>query len=275
MTKCVSFFFSCFFAFCAFRIIHVQRSIFYRIGIAPMIGEHEYLSVDAPFVSSGYFGSSNLVYAQPIPEQIASSRNTLNPFGASRILHEKSQPRLYSSFGLQQSRNQLLNNQMGSYFPTSEGLAKYLSTPSAHLSTAGLAMSAIKPCEGYGPISTPTPFLDGADECFVPMSTMKKCMLGENGRRLPSVLKKALPLPPEDIRSVPHVRLNRVDSPPVVSVGMVDLDGIPTPWSRSPRPVSSKKEACDQIRESMRQDFDEIELFIQQAFTKEDNDYMS
>ena len=110
--------------------------------------------------------------------------------------------------------------------------------------------------------------------------TMKKQVLGKNGKRLPSVLKKALPLPPEDIRSVPHVRLNRVESPPVVSIGMSDICGIPIPWTQSPdvaqmmaaeSRIATDKQVvslADEVREVMRQDFDNIEVFIEQAFSR-------
>lgn len=112
------------------------------------------------------------------------------------------------------------------------------------------------------------------------VSDLKRRPLGTDGNRLPSVMKRALPLPPEDVRSVPHMRLNnRPESPPVVSVGMVDSEGVPVPWSKTPELLgivsgSSKSllkdmkpsSKADEVRDRMRTDFDNIELFIEEAF---------
>jgi hypothetical protein len=61
---------------------------------------------------------------------------------------------------------------------------------------------------------------------------------------------------------------------------MVDGDGVPIPWSKTPELVpvvaASSRELvkehtdpislADEVREKMRQDFDSIEAFIDQAF---------
>lgn len=113
---------------------------------------------------------------------------------------------------------------------------------------------------------------------------MSRPSLDKDGNRLPSVLKKALPLPPEDIRSVPHVRspspTDPGQSPPVVSIGMSDGHGVPIPWKQTPEMTAwiaastkdlSKKPGylAEQIREAMRADFDSLENFIETAFTGE------
>lgn len=229
--------------------------------------QREFLPADAPFVSSAIFQSRKFAF----PE--LSSMKLPVAYADMGVLSEKPQFRLYSSNALKQSRNHLQSNQMHPFLPTSQTLARFLSTPSEHLSPAEIFQSSSKKSQypEYSPIATP------GLESDQPYTTMKKGILDDTGKRLPSVLKKALPLPPEDIRSVPHIRTKRTESPPVVSIGMTDLRGIPTPWTqavdieqasdcrvRMDKPVTS---LADEVRETMRQDFDSLEDFIQQAFS--------
>lgn len=168
------------------------------------------------------------------------------------------------------------------YMPSSQGLSRYLSAPSAHLTPSGIWMTHQEVAAAERPRTTgavgSAPF---GSTAALSTGTLKRRVLGPDGQRLPSVVKKSLPLPPEDVRSVPHMRVgSRPGSPPVVTVGMVDGDGVPIPWSKTPELVpvvaASSRELvkehtdpislADEVREKMRQDFDSIEAFIDQAF---------
>jgi hypothetical protein len=173
---------------------------------------------------------------------------------------------------------QILRTQANPYLPTSEGLNRFLSAPNAHLTPAGLFKSHEDEDEVRFMSVTPRrePFDTNAN---IGASRMR---IDNTGKRLPSVLKKALPLPPEDIRSVPHMRLiARLESPPVVSIGMADLEGIPIPWTKTPElitgagttgsvpvatPGISRTPGVEEVRQSMRDDFDNLEHFIEQIF---------
>jgi hypothetical protein len=153
-------------------------------------------------------------------------------------------------------------------FSTNEGLDKYFSVLNNHLKhTERLGQDN---GSSVGTLSGP-----------LQSGSMRKILIGADGRRLPSVVKKAVPLPPEDIRAIPHMRSPpRVDSPPVVSVGMIDTDGIPIPWSRTSEllagmnnapsgPLGPRKSSpsADELRLTIRDDFDALEAFIEQAFS--------
>ena len=151
---------------------------------------------------------------------------------------------------------------------TNEGLDRYFGVLNNHLSPAGLLGSHASPLKT-------NPGSVGQS------GTLKRLLIGPDGQRLPSVAKKPLPLPPEDVRAVPHIRSpTRVGSPPVVSVGRIDNEGIPIPWTRTPEllsfvGVSSKdvgghrksSPSADDLRQTIRDDFDALETFIEQAFS--------
>jgi|LauGreDrversion4_2_1035121.scaffolds.fasta_scaffold99844_2 hypothetical protein len=126
------------------------------------------------------------------------------------------------------------------------------------------------------------------------LTSLKTGNIDSTGRRLPSVLKKPVPLPPEDIRSVPHMRpSNPLGSPPVVSIGMTDFAGVPIPWDKQPELIASALETLniqqtpqtpgirslgspaaygtDDVRKMMREDFDNLELLIEQVFNNQRN----
>ena len=151
---------------------------------------------------------------------------------------------------------------------TNEGLDKYFAVLNNHLhQSERFAFSNTTP---QNPMGSPGQ-----------TGSMRKLLISQDGRRLPSVLKKAVPLPPEDIRAVPHMRSPaRAESPPVVSVGMTDYEGIPVPWTRTPElqsatsnapsgPLGHRKSSpsADELRLTIRDDFDALEAFIEQAFS--------
>jgi hypothetical protein len=161
------------------------------------------------------------------------------------------------------------------YLPSSQGLSRFFAAPSVHLSPAGLWMSKT---EGNVCQADRNP---GVTDGNFATGSLKPRVLDKHGQRLPTVLKKALPLPPEDIRSVPHARLAspRPGTPPVVSIGMSDASGLPVPWSKTPELMVSAQSngdlslrgrpgsLADLVRERIRLDFDNIEIFIEEAFT--------
>jgi hypothetical protein len=223
----------------------------------------EYLPADAPFVTNALFPrlpvTDQLSTIQGSRKLLISAQGT-SILGASGATSTKFEPTYRAS----------------NYYPATKGLLNFLSAPNAHLSPAGIFLSAQG---GDSKFSRPgTSALPGA--VLATGGDLKRRPLGIDGNRLPSVLKKALPLPPEDVRSVPHMRLNsRPNSPPVVSVGMVDGEGVPIPWSKTQGMVglvsgSSKSllkdfktsSKADEVRDRMRNDFDSIEAFIEEAF---------
>lgn len=162
-----------------------------------------------------------------------------------------------------------------------ESLDRFFSAPRLHLAASEIMMSSAAPFSGTRGIS---PYMSSRN-----MLANSRPLLDQNGNRLPSVLKKALPMPPEDIRSVPHVRTpSPMDqAPPVVSIGMSDGEGVPIPWKQTPEMTAwiaastkdlSKKPGylAEQIREAMRSDFENLEKFIEEAFgTSSDRPVMS
>jgi hypothetical protein len=88
-------------------------------------------------------------------------------------------------------------------------------------------------------------------------------------------------MPPEDVRAIPHMRASpRPESPPVVSIGMTDNDGIPVPWRKTPELLHTigttskdlpgprrSSPSLDEVKQAVRDDFDALEAFIEGAFT--------
>jgi hypothetical protein len=169
------------------------------------------------------------------------------------------------------NENQVRDGQLHTGIPYSgdmRGLSNFLAAPTNHLSSSGLFAS-------QAVINKSEPPSSG-----LPTGTFKRLVIGPDGQRLPSVVKKPLPLPPEDVRAIPHMRTpSRPGSPPVVTVGLTDDDGLPIPWRKSPELMavmgqSSKNSlqprksspSAEEIRQSIRDDFDSLEAFIEEAF---------
>lgn len=170
----------------------------------------------------------------------------------------------------------ILNMNSNGIASTPAGLDRFLSGPRQHLTHAEMLLSSgqvIADTRGITPILAGTGYQIGKS----------KPLLDKYGNRLPSVAKKPLPMPAEDIRSVPHVRspspTDSGQSPPVVSIGMSDGEGVPIPWKQTPEMTAwiaastkdlSKKPGylAEQIREAMRADFDSLENFIDAAFSR-------
>ena len=228
----------------------------------------EYLPSDAPFVNNTLFQRTPMIDRNAHSD--GSKKLLISAQGTSILGANQSGYIPDASF-------RQVHSGASQFLPTTHGLSRFLSAPSAHLSPAGMYMSAqggdvkfSRP--GTGALA-PVGLASGGD--------LRRRPLGNDGNRLPSVLKRALPLPPEDVRSVPHMRVNaRPGSPPVVSVGMVDSEGIPVPWSKTPGLIgvvsgSSKSllkdmkssSKADEVRDRMRTDFDSIEAFIEEAFS--------
>ena len=231
----------------------------------------EYLPPDAPYVV-------NELFKQPSPKPRSSPQRMMISSQGSSLLDVSSLKSPAPTIGIRKSQRmlfsgskQLLNTQQNPYLPTSEGLNRFLSAPSGHLTAAGLLKSQ---ADGEDRFTSVTPRREATD---INLLTSSRMRIDSTGKRLPSVLKKPVPLPPEDIRSVPHMRLvSRVESPPVVSIGMADLEGIPIPWTKTPEIMSAafpvatpgviRTPDVEEVRQSMREDFDNLELFIEQVF---------
>ena len=243
----------------------------------------EYLPADAPFIVGTLFQKSPTDEQQP---PLNSSRRLLLSSKGSAVLggphihpnsitfnQTQSNPPSFTQHAPQ------FSNQANPYLPSSQGLSRYFSAPSVHLSPAGMWMSAREDDDYQNVMTSSATPIGSTDQLG---NGMKKRVIARDGQRLPSVLKKALPLPPEDIRSVPHVRAApRPESPPVVSIGMTDMDGIPIPWRQTPdlyaavaassNSLGNERRSgspADEVRDKMRIDFDNIEIFIEQAFSK-------
>lgn len=252
--------------------------------------DREYLPEEAPFVETNLFRRSPSVNSVATPKQ-----RMLSSQGSSLLevssLHS---PSLKVGGPFQQqfllSSKQVLTGQENPYLPSSAVLNRFLAAPSAHLTPARLFESRSN--EGFKPVTPSRPFSNSG-----PLSSMKTGRIDSTGNRLPSVLKKPVPLPPEDIRSVPHMRpSNPQGSPPVVSIGMTDLEGVPIPWDKQPELIAAAVETgniqqspqtpgikslgspgygADDVRRVMREDFDNLELLIEQVFSNQRNNIVT
>lgn len=249
------------------------------------MSDREYLPEDAPFVETSLFKRS------PSPGAVSTpKRHVLSSQGSSLLevssLHTPSLkfPSTTRHPLLMSSKQVLIGNE-NPYLPSSAVLNRFLSAPSAHLTPAGLLQSQTP--GGFSSRTTPRRMGETG-----PLTTLKVGNIDSTGRRLPSVLKKPIPLPPEDIRSVPHMRpSNPLGSPPVVSIGMTDFEGVPIPWDKQPELISAALETLniqqtpqtpgikslgspaaygtDEVRKVMREDFDNLELLIEQVFNNQ------
>jgi len=255
------------------------------------MSQWEYLPQDAPFVQTSFFGKS------PSPKPLKTpKRHVLSSQGSSLLEVSFLQSPSFKLGGtirqpLILSSKQVLAGLENPYLPSSAVLGRFLSAPSAHLTPAGLFQSKAGG-EFTGP-ATPQTFRGSG-----PLSSMKTGRIDSTGKRLPSVLKKPVPLPPEDIRSVPHMRpaSNPLGSPPVVSIGMTDFEGVPIPWDKQPEMIATALETlniqqtpqtpgikslgspaygADDVRRVMREDFDNLELLIEQVFNNQRNNIVT
>ena len=234
----------------------------------------EYLPPDAPLIRDLGFsdhigGSSGGMKFFENDRQASLGRSSTQSAVTS---HSYTRPPLFSQIPLSYQSQAAPNP----YLPSSQGLSRYLAAPSVHLTPAGLWLSKSETNADLRDEPTaPT-------DTRLPSGSLKPRIVNKEGQRLPTVLKKALPLPPEDIRSVPHVRVTspRPETPPVVSIGMSDISGLPVPWSKTPELIvaaqsgtqndlkNNSSSLADYIRERMRLDFDNLEIFIEEAFTR-------
>jgi hypothetical protein len=151
---------------------------------------------------------------------------------------------------------------------SSQNLDKYFSVLQNHLNPTEVSRSVAK--------DFPTHISSSA-----PSGSLKKMLITSDGMRLPTVAKRALPLPPEDCRLIPCLRSQgRVPSPPVVTVGRVDIAGVPLPWSmnagqnvgayavdNTTTRLPPSEMTIDYLRRAVRSEFESIEGFIEQAFS--------
>ena len=256
------------------------------------MSEWEYLPENAPFVETSLFRKS-----PSLNQAVTPKRHVLSSQGSSLLeVSSLQSPSLKLGFTTQQplilSSKKALAAGENPYLPSSAMLGRFLSAPSAHLTPAGLFQST-----GTGEFGIPaTPQPLGVSG---PLTSLKTGRIDSTGRRLPSVLKKPVPLPPEDIRSVPHMRpaSNPLGSPPVVSIGMTDMDGVPIPWDKQPELIATALETlniqqtpqtpgikslgspgaygADDVRRVMREDFDNLELLIEHVFNNQRNNIVT
>lgn len=256
------------------------------------MSEWEYLPENAPFVETSLFRKSPVPNLATTPKQhvLSSQGSSLLEVSSLRSPSLKlggtpRQPVLLSS-------KQILAAAENPYLPSSAMLGRFLSAPSAHLTPAGLFHSSATGDFG----NAVTPQRVGSSG---PLTSLKTGRIDSTGKRLPSVLKKPVPLPPEDIRSVPHMRpaSNPLGSPPVVSIGMTDIDGVPIPWDKQPEIIATALETlniqqtpqtpgikslgspgaygADDVRRVMREDFDNLELLIEHVFNNQRNNIVT
>lgn len=256
------------------------------------MSEWEYLPENAPFVETSLFRKS------PSPNPVTTpKRHVLSSQGSSLLEVSSLQSPSFKLIGTSRkpailSSAHKLGTAENPYLPSSAMLGRFLSAPSAHLTPAGLFHSSAT--GDFGNAVTPQR-LDGSG----PLTSLKTGRIDSTGKRLPSVLKKPVPLPPEDIRSVPHMRpaSNPLGSPPVVSIGMADIDGVPIPWDKQPELIATALETlniqrtpqtpgikslgspaaygADDVRRVMREDFDNLELLIEQVFNNQRNNIVT
>lgn len=245
----------------------------------------EYVGSDAPLISGPFFAQSitdeqkaPVNYSRPLllsektPQPLIRPSMQYSPSGA------KPAPQTLTSSYL--SSQKPFSANVNPYLPSSQGLSRFLSAPSVHLSPAGIFTAGENGASAQSafPVYSASKFSSATQ---LNTGSLKQRMIGKDGQRLPSVVKKALPLPPEDIRSVPHVRAqSRPESPPVVSIGMCDMEGVPIPWRKTPELLPSigasskilngesrrSGSPADDVRQQMRLDFDNLEIFIEEAF---------
>ncbi len=180
---------------------------------------------------------------------------------------------------IQSTSRYVMNMNNSGIANTPAGLDRFFSAPRLHLTHAEMLMSSGQVVPGpFGDTRGISPIIGTGYQIG-----LSKPLLDRDGNRLPSVLKKALPLPAEDIRSVPHIRspspTEEGQTAPVVSIGMSDGEGVPIPWKQTPEMTAwiaastkdlSKKPGylAEQIREAMRADFESLENFIEHAFSE-------
>ena len=242
----------------------------------------DYIPMDAPFVDAPLFrptvpADENRGFNDPRRVLLSSKGSSIlghTQGGAeSQIMGTPRYPSI--------THSKLFPTTTNPYMPSSQGLSRYLSAPSAHLNPSGIWFTHQEAAMTERPRTTTgvesAPF---GSSGALSTGALKRRVLGPDGQRLPSVVKKSLPLPPEDIRSVPHMRSASRPSSPVVTVGMIDGDGVPVPWTKTPelvpiiaassrdlvRESTGPVSLADEVREKMRQDFDSIEAFIDQVF---------